>query len=83
MIDTPEDGRAWAEMMAVNTIAPVLLARSLVSQVAAARGKMIAITSRMGSIADNGSGGHIPYRASKAALNMAWHSLAIECGPTG
>jgi NAD(P)-dependent dehydrogenase (short-subunit alcohol dehydrogenase family) len=38
---------------------------------------MIAISSGMGSIAEN-AGGWIPYRTSKAALNMAWSSLAIE-----
>lgn len=31
----------------------------------------------MGSIAES-SGGYVPYRSSKAALNMAWHGLAIE-----
>ena len=41
------------------------------------KGKMIALTSGMGSIAES-SGGYVPYRSSKAALNMAWHSLAIE-----
>ena len=81
--DTAEDGRQWAEMLIVNAIAPYLLARSLLRQVAAARGKLVAITSRMGSIADNSSGGYVPYRTSKAALNMAWHSLAIEAKPVG
>ena len=38
---------------------------------------MIAISSGMGSIADNG-GGWVPYRTSKAALNMAWNCLALE-----
>ncbi|MDH3485908.1 MAG: SDR family NAD(P)-dependent oxidoreductase, partial [Myxococcales bacterium] len=33
--------------------------------------KIILITSRMGSIGDNGSGGYYGYRMSKAALNMA------------
>jgi NAD(P)-dependent dehydrogenase (short-subunit alcohol dehydrogenase family) len=76
--ETAEDGRAWAEMLTVNSIAPYLLARSCLDRVAATRGKIIAITSGMGSIADNSSGGHVPYRTSKAALNMAWRSLAIE-----
>src|SRR4051794_35526315 len=75
---TAEDGRAWAEMLIVNSIAPYLLARACLDQVAAARGKMIAITSGMGSIGDNRSGGNVPYRTSKAALNMAWRSLALE-----
>jgi len=45
-------------------------------------GKMIAISSGMGSIGDN-SGGWVPYRTSKAALNMAWSNLAIEAKPRG
>jgi NAD(P)-dependent dehydrogenase (short-subunit alcohol dehydrogenase family) len=54
------DAQAWEEMMRVNLISPVLLARALTPNLAAARGKLVAITSRMGSIADNGSGGYIP-----------------------
>ena len=44
---------------------------------AKAKGKMIAVTSGMGSIADAGEG-NVPYRSSKAALNMAWRSLAMS-----
>ena len=40
--------------------------------------KVINITSRMGSITDNGSGGYIAYRASKTALNMITKTLAID-----
>ena len=43
---------------------------------------MIAISSGMGSIGDNG-GGWVPYRTSKAALNMAWSSLALEARKNG
>ena len=43
---------------------------------------MIAISSGMGSIGDNG-GGWVPYRTSKAALNMAWSCLAMEARPRG
>jgi NAD(P)-dependent dehydrogenase (short-subunit alcohol dehydrogenase family) len=82
-IDDAADARAWEEMMRVNLISPVLLARALTPNLATARGKLVAISSRMGSIADNGSGGYIPYRASKAALNAAWKSLAIELKPAG
>ncbi len=80
--DTADDGRAWAEMLTVNCIAPYLLAKSVLRQVAAARGKLIALSSGMGSIGES-SGGYVPYRTSKAALNMAWHSLAIEARPLG
>ncbi|MGB5694138.1 MAG: SDR family oxidoreductase [Polyangiales bacterium] len=40
--------------------------------------KIIIITSRMGSIGDNGSGGYYGYRMSKAALNMAGVNLAHD-----
>jgi NAD(P)-dependent dehydrogenase (short-subunit alcohol dehydrogenase family) len=73
-----EDGRAWAEVLVVNSIAPYLLARACLDRVAEAKGKIVAISSGMGSISDNGSGGYVPYRTSKAALNMAWRSLALD-----
>jgi NAD(P)-dependent dehydrogenase (short-subunit alcohol dehydrogenase family) len=44
-------------------------------------GKVALITSRMGSIDDNGSGGAYGYRMSKAALNMAGKSLAVDLKP--
>lgn len=75
--ETAEDGRAWADMLVTNCIAPFLLAKAVLQHVEAARGKLVALTSGMGSIAES-SGGHVPYRSSKAALNMAWNSLALE-----
>ena len=72
-----DDGRGWADMMITNCIAPYLLAKALLPRVAETRGKLIALTSGMGSIGES-SGGYAPYRSSKAALNMAWHALAIE-----
>jgi NAD(P)-dependent dehydrogenase (short-subunit alcohol dehydrogenase family) len=82
-VASAEDARGWAGMMVVNAIGPYLLARSLLDQVAEAGGKLIAISSDMGSIASNRSGGYVPYRSSKAALNAAWRSLAIEARPRG
>jgi NAD(P)-dependent dehydrogenase (short-subunit alcohol dehydrogenase family) len=79
---TAEDAGAWAEMLVINSIAPFMLAWSVLPRVAA-RGKMVAISSMMGSIADNGSGGYVPYRSSKSALNAAWKCLAIEARPQG
>ena len=70
---------AWLETFAVNSVAPMALAGALLP--ALKRGeqkKLVAITSRMGSIAENTVGGSYPYRASKAALNAAWHSLAND-----
>ena len=73
---SPQDARDWQAMMMVNAIAPYQLGKALLPRIEAG-GKMIAISSGMGSIAEN-SGGWIPYRTSKAALNMAWNSLARE-----
>lgn len=73
------DPEGWAQTLATNSIGPTLLAASLRANVAASsERKMVAITSRMGSIADNGSGGYVIYRSSKAALNAAWRSLSID-----
>ncbi len=72
-----QDAAGWLEVFAVNTVAPTQLAYGLLPRMAPG-GKLVAITSQMGSIADNGSGGYGAYRASKAALNAAWKSLAIE-----
>lgn len=80
--ETADEDRAWAEMMMVNAIAPFILAKALLPRLGAAKGKAVAISSGMGSIGDNG-GGWIPYRTSKAALNMAWSSLALEAKPLG
>jgi NAD(P)-dependent dehydrogenase (short-subunit alcohol dehydrogenase family) len=79
---TADDARAWADMLVTNTIAPYVLAKSVLRQVAAAKGKLIALTSGMGSIGES-SGGYVPYRTSKAALNMAWHGLAIDAKRAG
>jgi NAD(P)-dependent dehydrogenase (short-subunit alcohol dehydrogenase family) len=73
-----EEGEEWLETFAVNTVAPYLLAQSILPLVSRSGGKLVAITSKMGSIDDNGSGGYIAYRSSKTALNSAWKSLAID-----
>lgn len=77
---TAQDASDWQKMMMVNVIAPFQLAQALLPRLAEARGKAICISSGMGSIADS-SGGWIPYRTSKAALNMAWSCLALEAKP--
>ncbi len=76
--DSAEDAEAWLETMRVNTVAPYLLARSVLPLVEASRGKLVAISTRMGSIEDNSSGGFLAYRSSKTALNMAWRNLALD-----
>jgi len=44
---------------------------------------VVSLTSRVGSIQDNTSGGSYAYRASKAALNAITKSLAIDLGAEG
>ena len=64
----------------VNAIAPLNVVDTLQSQLVA-NGKVAMITSRMGSITDNGSGGRYGYRMSKAALNAASMSLSHDLLP--
>ena len=77
-VRSADAARGWAETFVVNTIAPFLLAQSVLPAVKSARGKLIAVSTKMGSIADNNSGGFIAYRSSKSALNSAWRSLAVD-----
>jgi NAD(P)-dependent dehydrogenase (short-subunit alcohol dehydrogenase family) len=67
----------WLDTFTINTVAPYLLAQALLPEVKAAGGKLIAISTRMGSLEDNSSGGFLAYRSSKTALNMAWQTLAL------
>lgn len=68
--------------MEVNAFAPLLVTEALLANLTSGS-KVINITSRMGSIADNGSGGFYGYRASKAALNALGRSLAMDLKPRG
>lgn len=77
-VSSADDGEGWLGALAVNTVAPFLLAQSVLPLLKRSGGKAIAITSRMGSIDDNSSGGFIAYRSSKSALNSAWRSLAVD-----
>lgn len=61
----------------INAIGPLRVTHALLSRLGAGS-KVALITSRMGSIADNGSGGAYGYRMSKAALNIAGVSLAKD-----
>jgi NAD(P)-dependent dehydrogenase (short-subunit alcohol dehydrogenase family) len=66
----------------VNALAPLRVTWALRGRLG--KGSKVAlITSRMGSIDDNTSGGAYGYRMSKAALNMAGKSLAVDLEPAG
>jgi NAD(P)-dependent dehydrogenase (short-subunit alcohol dehydrogenase family) len=78
------DPALWDQELRVNTIAPLLLAQTFVEHVASSvQKKLVFITSKMGSMADNGSGGAYLYRSSKAALNAVAKSLSIDLAPRG
>ena len=79
--ESPEDARAWQVMMMINVIAPYQLGKALLPRLSEAKGKAVAISSGMASIG-GGGGGWVPYRTSKAALNMAWTCLALEAKPS-
>ncbi len=82
-VATAGEARDWLETFTVNTVSPFLLAEAALPLVERSRGKLIGISTKMGSIEDNSSGGFIAYRSSKAALNAAWRSLAFEAGRRG
>jgi len=79
------DERAYDEIRAqfeVNALAPLRVVAALRRNLRRG-GKIALITSRMGSIGDNGSGGSYGYRMSKAALNAAGMSLARDLASSG
>ena len=66
----------------VNALAPLRVTSALRDRLP--KGSKVAlVTSRMGSIDDNTSGGQYGYRMSKAALNMAGKSLSVDLAPRG
>ncbi|MFW5451903.1 MAG: SDR family oxidoreductase [Methylophagaceae bacterium] len=69
-------------MYEVNSLGPLLTTQALVRNLAEGS-KVGIITSRMGSIDDNDSGGSYGYRMSKAAVNAAGKSLSIDLKPRG
>jgi NAD(P)-dependent dehydrogenase (short-subunit alcohol dehydrogenase family) len=68
----------------INTMAPLKMAQAFGAQVARSKKKtMVTISSKMGSLADNTSGGSTIYRSSKAAVNMVVKTLAVDLQPAG
>lgn len=75
----------WEDMrrqFEVNAMGPLRVAQALSGHLAE-DAKIGIITSRMGSMADNGSGGRYGYRASKAAVNAIGKSLAVDMESRG
>ena len=77
------DLEGWLETFRVNTVAPVAVSQALHANLKAGAGKKLAaITSQLGSIANNG-GGRYAYRSSKAALNDAMRGLSRDWAGDG
>jgi NAD(P)-dependent dehydrogenase (short-subunit alcohol dehydrogenase family) len=72
-----EELEDWRAQYEINSLAPLRVSSALLGHLNKGA-KVIIITSRMGSLADNTSGGHYAYRMSKAAVNAAGVSLAHE-----
>ncbi|MCF7222255.1 SDR family oxidoreductase [Marilutibacter chinensis] len=73
---------AMRRQFEINTLGPLRTVQGL-SGLLGEGSRIGIITSRMGSVADNGSGGYYGYRASKAAVNAVGKSLAIDLKPRG
>lgn len=71
------DDETMIETFRVNALGPLRIAR-LFAPLISRDGVLVNITSKMGSIEDNTSGGSYAYRTSKAALNMITRSLAHD-----
>ncbi len=78
------DFEEWERVLQVNTLGPLRVTEAFLEHLARSERRVIVtITSGLGSIADNTSGGWIPYRSSKAAVNMVMRTLAVELAPKG
>ena len=74
----------WRDVLEVNTLAPLRLVERLIEPLArSGRGLVVNVSSVMGSIGENTSGGSYIYRSSKAALNMVTKGLAVDLASRG
>jgi NAD(P)-dependent dehydrogenase (short-subunit alcohol dehydrogenase family) len=76
------DADGFMRVMRVNALAPLQMAEIFVDQIPPG-GIFAAVSSKMGSAAENSSGGFYAYRASKAALNMGLKSLSLDLKDRG
>lgn len=73
------DPEQWLHAFKVNSMAPFKMAAAFTPHIAASRlKKLVTLSSKMGSLDDNTSGGSYIYRTSKVAANMVMKSLVID-----
>ena len=76
--------KPWLEVLKVNLIAPLIITQSLIENVKKSSSKKIYfLSSQLGSIGDNTSGGMYIYRSSKTGLNQVVKSLSVDLKPKG
>tara|TARA_B100000989_G_scaffold243867_1_gene190924 strand:+ start:497 stop:1189 length:693 start_codon:yes stop_codon:yes gene_type:complete len=76
--------KPWMEVLKVNLIAPLMVTQSIIDNVKKGSDKKIYfLSSQLGSIADNTSGGMYIYRSSKTGLNQVVKSLSVDLKPQG
>ena len=74
----------WAAAFKINSMAPLKMAECFQTHLANSQLKKLAtLSSKMGSIDDNTSGGSYIYRSTKVAVNMVMKSLSIDLAPAG
>ena len=76
------DPQSIVHQFEVNALSPLCFVKSMISQLSKSA-KIALISSRMGSIEDNNSGGSYGYRMSKVALCMAGKSLSVDLKSKG
>lgn len=78
------DWSAFERVLATNTLGPARVLEALLGNLrAGSRRTVVTVSSVMGSIARTEVAGAVPYRTSKAAVNMAMRSIARELAPEG
>jgi NAD(P)-dependent dehydrogenase (short-subunit alcohol dehydrogenase family) len=78
------DYAAWLRVLDTNALGPMRVVEAFLENVTqGGEKKIVTITSGMGSIGDNRSGGSYAYRSSKAAVNMVMKSLSLDLAPRG
>ena len=76
--------KPWVEVLKVNLIAPLTVTQSIIENIKKGSDKKIYfLSSQLGSIEDNTSGGMYIYRSSKTALNQVVKSLSVDLKPMG
>jgi len=72
----------WIQVLEVNVLGPARVSEAFLERLRRGERRLIVtLTSGMGSLADNTSGGSVLYRTSKAAVNMLMRTAAIDLRP--